>query len=161
MTLLSSFRSRPFVPKTNSWAPILKCLDMFIVWMHFHHKVASNCISRGNSYFRLASLSPQMHFMYLIWVVVDWNNAECPISHSRPLNKVSEIVYESESYPPDSRAVWSKYRPLFIGNTWRCKLLLSFHPLNPTSPLVLRKLTISSQIKWTRRFSFTHCFASF
>ena len=30
---------------------------MFIVWMHFHHKVASNCISRGNSYFRLASLS--------------------------------------------------------------------------------------------------------
>lgn len=140
MTLLSGFRSRPCVPKTSSCAPVLKCLDICIDGTHFHHKVASNCISKGKSISDLVQLSAQVHFLYLTWVV-DWNNAERRISHSWPLNKVSEIVYESESYPPDSRPVWRKYRPLFIGNAWRCKLLPSFSPIE------------SSLSSWFRLFS--------
>lgn len=94
--------------------PYFTCLDFCIDWTDFHHKVASPCISGGDCLSNLVQLHGQVHFIYLTWLFVDWNDTESHISPSWPENQESEIVCESESSPPDSRPVWKNIAPFLL-----------------------------------------------
>lgn len=168
MTYLKwSFRSRPLVP-TTVHEPLFQVFRVLYQLDRFPSQSSFKLCPWRKASFRLGSALCSEASHVSTWSLADWTDTESHISHSWPWTKVSDKVCESESSPPNFSPVWSKYQPLIIGNAWRCQSLLSkflTHRIQPPLlfiQIVLRKLTISSQIKWThQRFDFTHCFARF